>query len=936
MGDFAKCGLILTPEERQQVKDNPDKLVEMMSDVETAKKIVAEQIASRQGETVQDVIANQQKKVNNTGDFGLTAEEWAEHGRGRIAATAIKRIQEKVGKDWNGKDWNEQDIVQLVGTAYANKNLLADKMTRGDAALLAEYKFLQYEKYTKKTAEQLMALPEQQRLNEIMKAEFLREFDNKINAVNNRVRSQELLIARRADIEEQMKSVPDRNAIETYIDLLAGEARGLGTVQPLLTKMAGVRHEYDAKVYDAIGVFEHWFDGYNINKDQELKLVKAMRGEVIDDAEIKAAAQKLTNVYNSIVDRMNAGGANIAKMDHYTAQSWSPRKIRTYGLTKAELAAAIKDGGKKAVKLAKERWIEGRLKRLDWTHPDYVDRETGSYYGEKRKREFLSEAFDTLASSGQNKAEQAGQGSFATRLEVRRKLHYKSAEDYLADMREFGEQDFISTTVRDIHRMASDLAILEHFGPHADQVNDALYKQAVASDARTGGFFYNRKANFAKALWMEIAANRATAGTGMFADFMAGARQGMAGANLGSALLSQLGDLPIFHALAVKSGTGAMQALFSVVKELNPLNAKHKRAASELGFAVSVFNDDIVGRISDTTNGNGATAKMARFTMKVGGMQYWADAMDRAAKALLTKSLYNRRNTAMEQLPAGDKALLKRHGIKAAEWDAIRNNPEHFADMDGATILAPDLIKDRALREKVWGMLDREATFMALRPDEKTRAFIKGTHDRGSLAGEMQTSLFVFRSFTAALFQKAMPRLFATLPGESRSQYMKVAIGFAFASMIANGLSVQLKEIAKGREPREMDVRFWMAAFFNGANLSILGDFAYGEKNRMGHSLTETIAGPMAGAISTMADYTLGNAQKARAGQPTHMAAETINIAKKFLVPNLWQTRLLLDHYLWYPAMEWANPGYQQRIQQRAERENDTKFWMGPTDAHRY
>ena len=134
MGDFAKCGLILTAEERQQVKDNHDKLIEMMSDVETAKKIVAEQIASRQGDTVQEVISNQQKKVNNTGDFGLTAEEWAEQGRGRIAATAIKRIQEKVGKDWNGKDWNEQDIVQLVGTAYANKKLLADKMT-GDASV---------------------------------------------------------------------------------------------------------------------------------------------------------------------------------------------------------------------------------------------------------------------------------------------------------------------------------------------------------------------------------------------------------------------------------------------------------------------------------------------------------------------------------------------------------------------------------------------------------------------------------------------------------------------------------------------------------------------------------------------------------------------------------------------------------------------------------
>lgn len=143
-------------------------------------------------------------------------------------------------------------------------------------------------------------------------------------------------------------------------------------------------------------------------------------------------------------------------------------------------------------------------------------------------------------------------------------------------------------------------------------------------------------------------------------------------------------------------------------------------------------------------------------------------------------------------------------------------------------------------------------------------------------------------------------------------------------------VAMTVKELLKGREPRTIDspsmaYKTFIAASLQSGGLGILGDFMFGEANRMGGGLVATLAGPTLGTIDEIHSiYT-----RIRDGDtPGQGALRTIF----GLIPgnNLWWFRAAWDYLVGYQMYEMINPGYFRRMKRRVERENNQTFWIQP------
>jgi hypothetical protein len=95
-------------------------------------------------------------------------------------------------------------------------------------------------------------------------------------------------------------------------------------------------------------------------------------------------------------------------------------------------------------------------------------------------------------------------------------------------------------------------------------------------------------------------------------------------------------------------------------------------------------------------------------------------------------------------------------------------------------------------------------------------------------------------------------------------------------------VAIQLKELAKGNDPRPMDQnKFWMAALFQGGGLGLFGDFFAAEQNRVGGGIAETLAGPVVSAASSVIRPIASNTARAISGEDTTFGRDAANLVRR-------------------------------------------------------
>jgi hypothetical protein len=695
------------------------------------------------------------------------------------------------------------------------------------------------------------------------------------------------------------------DSVDANRHALAEQMRG-GLVHDL--RAAGL---FKALRMDFLGLFRPMDEAFERDIARELWRQRDPALSGTGNAAAETAARILAKYQDAMRHHLNEAGAWIGKLDHYiTRQSHDMLRVRG-----------------DASDAAFQAWRSFILPRLDAvTFRDAADPE-----------QFLRNVWDNISSgmhttsTSETLAGFSGSANLAKAISQERVLHFSNADAWFDYNQQFGRGAVLDSVVASLDKGARDVALLRTFGtnPEAmlkgwtDRLAVRLKEEGRHKDAnRLGTAEWPHKV-------LKVLDGRATLpGSQSMAYVGLTIRATQTLAKLGGVLLSSVSDLAVNAAMLRHSGVGILEAYAAQMRGLLPRGAETREVADVLGVGI----DRLLGAVHHRIGGDdGLTGRMAQATnifFRLNGLAWWTDRMKESAGLMLSYNLARNAGRDFAMLPGRMQATLRRYGIEATEWGHIRAAPQHAAD--GTSYLLPEGVADTEARRKLSAYLVDQVREGMTEPTAGTKAISTWGTQAGTPEGELVRSLMQFKSFTVTYMTRSLGREFlrdgVDVGGVAHLIVATTALGY---------LALTLKDLAKGRNPREPDSaadyrNLVAASFVQGGGLGIYGDFLFGEANRFGGGILATLGGPTMGTAEDLHKLV------AAARGEGHLAAQAIRMAAGHTpFVNLFYSRAALDYLVLHRLQEWANPGYLRRMEQRVKRENDQTFWLRPTDAIR-
>lgn len=683
-------------------------------------------------------------------------------------------------------------------------------------------------------------------------------------------------------------------------------------------------HRQIAEVLEAQGLT---LTGGIRNPAQMGQIVAELFGQASGNPQAKQMADAIAQAMETARLGFNAAGGNIGKLEDFgLPHSHHGGRIRAVGF---DAWAAQIDGA------------------LDWGR--IIDHKTGRPFGlssPAARLKFLREIHDDITTEGWNKRKPAfgtrGSALYRRRAD-HRVLHFKDAEGWLAYNAAFGRADPFSTIVGHLDGMARDTALMRVLGPNPaagleylvqiamKQAQTAPWALQAANRVAFGDAVGKVKARgqLAKTMLGQITGASNVPGNERLAGFLANTRQFITGVRLGGAMLSAVGD-PGFNAIAARhvgmdpgKVIGRMARLLADSGERTQalrMGAVAEHMANTMILEAQMFGDTFSPSVA---------RRLAEFTMRASGLTAWTAAGRQAFQIEFFGFLADNAGRTWDELPDPLRRLfLAARGFDAADWDAIRATPLHTKP-DGATFLIPDDIRTHlpgvrgeALATRLMAAIAEQTEFAVPNTSLRGRALVLGDTKAGTFAGELLRSGLMFKNFGLSLiFNHGRRALYAPMNG-SRAAYIA---SFAAMTMISGYASLQLKEVAKGRDPRESfdlppDLGFWGAVILQGGGLGIFGDFLQAGENRFGGGLAETLAGPVVGLGSDLLKFTVGNLGQLVQGEDTNAGREATKLLRQNTPgASLWYASLAANRLVFDTIQRIVDPEAEQAWR-RAER----------------
>ncbi|HTQ33529.1 MAG TPA: hypothetical protein VMI30_05125 [Stellaceae bacterium] len=693
-----------------------------------------------------------------------------------------------------------------------------------------------------------------------------------------------------------------------------------------------------------------------LERDWARELFELSKGEdgrpgITGSAEALKIAQVIDKYQEQAKQRLNKAGAAIGDYSGYiTRTSHDPDKIRRAGL---------------------DAWKQVIRAKLDPATFDNVGIDPAA------QERFLDNVYHALITGvhlthegmqGFKDPEFTGPGNLAKRLSQERVLHFRDADAWLDYHAQFGGRSLIEDVIGSLERSARATALMHHFGtnPRAEFAADLRYFAEQQRNSDPAAVTRLREAE-------HDLQNRFD-----FLDGTANMPVNRLGARIGSAVrvwtsMAKLGGVMLTH-LPV----GALKAAELRYQGIGLLRGYGDYAASFFrgrGFAesetrqvmdrllagVEGMQRDLLSRFEPDDGVPGTLSKLANSFFKLTGLSYVLNAQRAGAEFTMSRhlgALLDREHAAM---PADTQRVLSLFGIGDKEWSLLRQAPDHAA-IDGRAFLTPDaatripdaaviqhlfdsgainsrVIGDPATMRKVNAFRDELALRLAsyftdrsahvvIEPGIATRADILRGFRPGTPEGEAVRFIAQFKTWPAALVRMGLGR--EIYGGQSRPAAIAGVLHMALAGTVLGYLAMTLKDLAKGRTPRDPDSpKTWAAAMMQGGGLGILGDFLFGEYNRFGQNFTETLAGPVIGqGINSVLE--LWNRAKNGQDLKAELFRDMLNNTP-FI--NLFYTRLALDYLFLWQVQEALNPGFIRRFERTIRQRNNQTFWLSPSAA---
>jgi hypothetical protein len=638
------------------------------------------------------------------------------------------------------------------------------------------------------------------------------------------------------------------------------------------------------------------------------------------------------------VSRMDANkaGAWIRNIDGYiTRQSHDSERIRAAGF---------------------EAWRDDVMPRLDW--PRMAEDRPGI-----DPEKFLRDVYVGLASGYHLKTQQTsptgfvGPSNLAKKMSQERVMHFKDADAWFEYNTSFGVGNMRESVLRGLRKSAQDTGLLRTFGTNPDGMLKAVFDSLAAKIKDPGKLrAYEGERARVEMFMKSVDGTMNMPVDATLARISANVRGVQNMAKMGGALMSQFSDLAFYGSEMRYQGRGMLSGIGEGIGGM--FRGQPSAAQREVLSSVGVFHDAMIGTITRDVSGDhsgGTISKMQETFFKLNGMGWWTNKVKESAGLSMSNYLATLKNKQWSGI--GDmQRVLTLFGIDEARWNVIRQSDLKAAD--GTSYLTPDAVRalpldrmdslitgkvsDRArervrdeLAEQVQLYLTDRINFAALRPDDKTRAYLLRGTQPGTVEGELLRHLAQFKSFSAASIQKAIGREIYGRGSDSLAEALRNGNGemtglanlilfstvFGYASMVT-------KDLVKGRTPRDPeDPKTWMAAMVQGGGMGIYGDFLFGEmRNRMGGGLISTLAGPTLGTVDDLADLW----SRVKNGDDA-AAASFKTLINNTPYMNLFYTRAAMDYLILYNIQDALNPGAVRRMERRVEKENGQEFLLRPS-----
>ena len=659
------------------------------------------------------------------------------------------------------------------------------------------------------------------------------------------------------------------------------------------------------------------FAGLHRRQDGIRDVVGELLGKNTGDAEAKQFSTAVRKTYEIANKRYKNAGGIMGDLENYHPTTHQKEAIE---------------------KVSFEKWYSDLEPRLDQSK--MIDRETGLPFTRKKLLAEMKEDYDGIITNGRSgilRDIESGKSSVGKSKEISNKriasrfYMFKDADSFLEynDLYGVGDSGLYDSIINHLESLARDTAILEKMGPKPNALMRSLDLEMLARDTKD----FKRK--WTNGMYQVLNGYvDSSVGEGWIFRTIGNTKNLLSAALLGAAPISAISDTAFVAATAKINGLSATKTLTRYAKLLNPASSKDRNLAKRSGYIADIARGSALAdvRFTGENMGGKATGWLAQFTNRASGLQAMtkaaADASSMELEATLAELAIAKTDWA--NVDKTFKDALELHGVTKDDWDIIKK-ADVFSPEEGVSFLrSQDLLGIEGVEARrlldVGNKIDDFSQSLRMvatnEPTLRTRAINTGAAlgsdaRRGTAIRGLSATFLQFKSFPmTVMFNHMIP----SIKSAKQGKFGHAAYTFAGASILG-GAALMLKDIVKGRDPRDPnDPRFWGAAVLQGGGLGIFGDFLFGRSE-----LADAIGGPVVGLAEDVRSTLVGNLEKL-ADDPTPKTIDRIkrdafNLARRNIpASTLWYSRLVVERYILDQLEEMVDPDYQQRVRRLENR----------------
>lgn len=722
------------------------------------------------------------------------------------------------------------------------------------------------------------------------------ELDSMVLAMARQKRETAIAAVRLAKAWEMVNAHP-RSKYDGLIAILTRDKRERAGNTNVEARQKYWQSQFDSQLADMLQRFRTRKFGFAQDEAGVKKLIHAIYGNKIDDPDIMKFAADWKAFSERAWTKFNEQGGSISKNDQWL-------------LPQRHDAKTVKEKGL-------EQWKAYILPKLDRTK---MTDDTGRVLTNQELDQALDYSFASITTHGLNKVKELSAPILGKKLSrkhsERRFLYFKDAQSWMDYQRDFGKGDIFTTLTDHVEMMSHDIALMEVLGPNPNNTFDALLNQ-VKKKQDINGF----QATNVRNIFNNVSGKTNEGEMTGTADFMQTTRNLLTASTLGKAFLSSVTDVGFSTITGMRSGIPAFKPF------IRQMELMTNEEAQVFAVKIGLLADAMTGRVHAANRfadsyGVGKSAKVAEGVMRASLLTPWTDAGRKGFGMEFSALLAENFGKQFDQLEDGLVRTMGIYGIKKDDWDVFRQSKT--LNHKGAKFA--DMTQDGG--DKFHQMIMGETDFAVPSPDANVKALTNWGLGRNTVEGQAWRSVWMLKSFTASVFMTHMYRMANYSTFGDRLTY---AGALAATTTTLGLLALTMKDIAAGREPREVTVELFGEAFLQGGGIPILGDLIRSDVNRFGGGLTMSLIGPYGELIDTTAKLTIGNALELGQGKDTDFLGEATQAIDRY-TPDVWYTYLFSNAMFDQLEMlvdEDAEKRF-RKVMNKRRKEYEQDYWWKP------